>query len=74
MLFVLQAPAYDRKAVCSGNIVILWADIDTKRAVACWITECLLGVKGFRHLMSGFRDGVIITFSFGTGNAVAVTI
>jgi hypothetical protein len=34
----------------------------------------LLGVKGFRHLMSGFRDDVIIIFSFGTGNAVAVTI
>lgn len=74
MLFVLQAPAQGRRTVCSGNIVILWADIDTKRAVACWLTKYLLGVKGNRHLMSGFRECVIITFSFGTGNAVAVTI
>ena len=71
---MLQAPAYDRRTVCSGNIVILWADIDTKHTVVCRLSEYLLGVKGFRHLMSGFRDGVIITFSFGTGNAVAVTI
>ena len=35
-------------AVCSGNIVILWAGIDTIRAAACWISEYLLGVKGDR--------------------------
>ena len=71
---MLQAPAQDRRTVCSGNIVILWADIDTIRAAACWIAEYLLGVKGVRHWMSGFRDGVIITFSFDAGNAVVVTI
>ncbi|MCH5273054.1 MAG: hypothetical protein J1E35_05215 [Lachnospiraceae bacterium] len=61
--------------VCSGNIVILWAYADTIRAAACWFGKQPFGCEkasGFwRYVL---EDGVIITFSFGTGNADAVTI